>query len=59
MSVEINKINLPMLDVLPNEVMANLNMVRLGMLNRGVGDLDRTFIVTEKRQFVTIDTVIL
>ena len=51
MTVEINNINLPMLDVLLDEVMANLSMLRLVMLNRVVGEV--------KMHFVTINIVIL
>jgi hypothetical protein len=41
-----DKVNLPTLDVIPNEMMTDLNMLRLAMLHGVVGDLDCTFIVT-------------
>ena len=42
----IREINIALLNMIPNEVMTNLNMLRLGMKNRVVGDLDFTFIIT-------------
>ena len=54
-----NKINVSMLDVIPDEVMTNLNMLCLAVLNRVVGDLDCAFIVPVKRHFVIVDTIIL
>jgi hypothetical protein len=46
MSVDIYKTNLSMLDVIPDEMVMNLNMLRLAMLDRIIEDLDCTFIVT-------------
>ena len=54
-----NKINVSTLDVIPDEVMTNPNMLCLAVLNRVVGDLDRAFIVAVNRHFVTVDTIIL
>ena len=46
-------------NVIPDEVIPNLNMLRLEVLHRVERNLDGTFIVTPKRHFVTNDTVIL
>ena len=45
--------------MIPDEVIPNLNMLRLEVLHRVERDLDGTFIVTPKRHFVTSDTIIL
>ena len=54
-----NNINFSMLDVILDEVMTNLNMLRLAMLNRVIGDPDSTLLVTVEGHFVTSDTLIL
>ncbi len=59
MSVDILDIDLPSPNVIPDEVISNLNVLRLEVLHRVERDLDGTFIVTPKRHFVTSDTVIL
>ena len=59
MSVDIVELDLPSLNVMPDEVIPNLNMLRLEVLHRVERDLDGTSIVTPKRHFVTSDTVIL
>ena len=59
MSVDILELDLPSPNVIPDEVIPNLNMLRLEVLHRVERDLDGTFIVTPKRHFVTSDTVIL
>ena len=59
MSVDILELDLSSPNVIPDEVIPNLNMLRLEVLHRVEGDLDGTFIVTPKRHFVTSDTVIL
>ena len=47
-----------MADVLTDEVVANLDVLGLGVLHRIVGDLDCTLIVAQKRHFVNKYTVI-
>ena len=59
MSVDILEFDLPSPNVIPDEVISNLNMLRLEVLRRVERDLDGTFIITPKRHFVTNDTVIL
>ena len=59
MSVDIVELDLPSPNMIPDEVMLNLNMLRLEVLHRVERDLDGTFIVTPKRNFVTNHTVIL
>ena len=59
MSVDIVKIDLPSLDVILDDVIPNLNMLRLKVLHQVERNIDCTFIVTPKRHFVTNDTVIL
>ena len=59
MSVDILELDLPSPNVILDEVIPNLNMLRLEMLHRIERDLDGTFIVAPKRHFVTSDTVIL
>ena len=59
MSVDILELDLPSPNVIPDEVIPNLNMLRLEMLHRVERNLDGTFIVTSKTHFVTTDTVIL
>ena len=59
MSVDVVEIDLSSPNVIPDEVIPNLNMLRLEVLHRVERDLDGTFIVTPKRHFVTSDTIIL
>ena len=59
MSVDIVELDLPSLNVIPDEVRPNLNMLYLEVLHRVERNLDGTSIVTPKRHFVTSDTVIL
>ena len=59
MSVDVFELGLPSPNVIPNEMIPNLNMLRLEVLHRVERDLDGTFIITPKRHFVTNDTVIL
>ena len=59
MSVDIVKLNLPSPNVIPDEVIPNLNVLRLEVLHRVERNLDGTFIITSKRHFVTNDTVLL
>ena len=59
MSVDIVELNLPSPNMTPDEVIPDLNMLRLEVLHRVERDLDGTFIITPKRHFVTNDTVIL
>ena len=59
MSVDIVELDLPSPNMILDEVIPNLNMLRLEMLHRIERDLDGTFIVTPKRHFVTNDTAIL
>ena len=58
MSVDILELDLPSPNVISDEVIPNLNMLRLEMLHRVERNRDGTFIVTLKRHFVTFDTVI-
>ena len=53
------RLSLSHLNVIPDEVIPNLNMLRLEVLHRVEGNLDGTFIITPKRHFVTSDTVLL
>ena len=59
MSVDILELDLPSSNVISDEVIPNLNMLRLEMLHRVERNLDGTFIVIPKRHFVTNDTVFL
>ena len=59
MSVEIVQLDLPSPNVIPVEVIPNINMLHLEVLHRVEKNLDGTSIVTLKRHFVTNDTVIL
>ena len=59
MSVDILELDLSSPNVIPDEVIPNLNVFRLEVLHWVERNLDGTFIVTPKRQFVTNDTVIL
>ena len=59
MSVDILELDLPSLNVIPDEVISNLNMLCLEVLHRVERNLDGTFIDTPKRHFVIGDTVIL
>ena len=49
MSVDILELDLPSPNVIPDEVIPNLNMLRLEVLHWVERDLDGTFIVTPKR----------
>ena len=59
MSVHILELDLPSPNVIPDEVIPNINVLHLEVLHRVERDLDGTFIVIAKRHFVTSDTVIL
>ena len=59
MSVDILELDLPSPNVIPDEVIPNLNVLHLEVLYRVESDLDGTFIITPKRHFVTNDTVLL
>ena len=59
MSVDIVELDLSSPNVIPDEVIPNLNVLCLEVLYRVERNLDGTFIVTPKRHFVTSDTVIL
>ena len=59
LSVDILELDLPSPNVIPDEVIPDLNMLPLEVLHQVERDLDGTFIVTPKRHFVTNDTVIL
>ena len=59
MSVDILELDLPLPNVISDEVIPNLNMLRLEMLHRVERNLDGTFIITPKRHLVTNDTVLL
>ena len=59
MSVDEVELDLPSPNVIPDEVISDLNMLRLEVLHGVERNLDGTFIITPKRHFVTNDTVIL
>ena len=59
MSVDILELDLSSPNVIPDEVISNLNVLHLEVLHRVERDLDITFIVTPKRHFVTNNTIIL
>ena len=59
MSVDILELDLPSPNVIPDEVIPNLNVLHLEVLYRIERNLDGTFIITPKRHFVTNDTVLL
>ena len=59
MSVDIVELDLPSPNVIPDEMIPNLNMLRLEVLHRVERNLDATFVVTLKRHFVTNDIVFL
>ena len=59
MIVGIVELDLPSPNMILDEVIRNLNMLRLEVLHRVERNLDGTFIVTPKRHFVTNDTVLL
>ena len=59
MSVDVVELDLPSPNVIPDEVIPDLNMLRLEVSHRVERYLDGTFIVTPKRHFVSNDTVIL
>ena len=59
MSVDILDLDLPSPNVIPDEMIPNLNMLHLEVLHRVERDLDGTLIVTPKRHFVTSDTIII
>ena len=56
MSVDVVELDLSSPNVIPDEVIPNLNMLRLEVLHRVERNLDGTFIVTPKRHFVTNDS---
>ena len=59
MGVDIVELDLPSPNMIPDEVIPNLNIFHLEVLHRVERNLDGTFIVTPKRHFVTNDTLIL
>ena len=59
MSVDVVELDLPSPNVIPDEVILNLNMLRLEVLHRVERNLDGTLIITPKRHYVTNDTVLL
>ena len=59
MSVDILELDLPSPNMILDEVIPNLNMLRLEVLRRVERNLDGTFIVTPTRHFVTNDIVLL
>jgi hypothetical protein len=59
MSFDIVELDLSSPNVIPDEVIPDLNILRLEVLHQVERDLDGTFIVTPKRHFVTSDTIIL
>ena len=59
MSVDIVELDLPSPNVIPDEVIPDLNMLCLEVLHWVERNLDGTLIVTPKWHFVTNDTLIL
>ena len=59
MSVDLVELDLSLPNVIPDEVIPDLNMLRLEVLHRVERDFDGTSIITPKRHFVTNDTVLL
>ena len=59
MGVDVVELDLSLPNVIPDEVIPDLNMLRLEVLHRVERDLDGTFIITPKRHFVTNDTVLI
>ena len=59
MSVDVVELDLSSANVIPDEVIPDLKMLRLEVLHRVERNLDGTFIITPKRHFVTNDTVLL
>ena len=59
MSVDVVELDLSSPNVISDEVIPDLNMLRLEVLHRVERDLDGTFIGTPKRHFITRDTAIL
>ena len=59
MSVDIVELDLSSPNVIPDEVIPNLNMLRLEVLHRVERDFDGTFSGTPKRHFIANHTIIL
>ena len=59
MSVDVVELDRPSPNVIPDEMIPNLNMLRLEVLHLVERNLDVTFIITPKRHFVINDTIIL
>ena len=59
MSVDILELDLPSPNVIPDEMIPNLNMLHLEVWHRVQRNLDGTFVLIPKRHFVTNDTVFL
>ena len=59
MSIDIVELGLPSPSVISDEMIPNLNMLRLEVLHWVERNLDGTFVVTPKRHFVTNDTIFL
>ena len=59
MIVDILELDLSSPNVIPDEMIPNLNMLRLEVLHRVERNLDGTFVVTPKRHFVTNYTIFL
>ena len=59
MGVDLVELDLPSPNVIPDEVISNLNMLRVELLHRVKRNIDGTVMITPKRHFVTNDTVLL
>ena len=59
MSVDIVELDLPSPNLIPDEVIPNLNMLRLEVLHRVERDLDGTFIVAVKWHLLQVDAIVL
>jgi hypothetical protein len=58
-SVDLNDVNIFLEYMVAKIMMSNLDVLRLGVLNRIVGDLDGTFVITEERYFLLVHAIVL
>jgi hypothetical protein len=55
----LRKVNITSIDVVPDKVMSDLNVLRLVVLNRIMSNLDGTLIVTQEWNLVTMNSIVL
>ena len=58
-SVDVNDINVLLVNMISEKVMADLNVLCLRVLNWILGKLDGAFIVTEERHIIHVDAIVL